>query len=141
MIALISEVGCFLGCGTILLASARQFRGSGRVRCIDAFDGRGDVVSVPHYQAILLAFWGRSQRKHFDDNLQMAGVSEWVDVHEGLADEIAAEWTIPIDLLVLDADHYPEGARLIYERGAPWLKPDGLIALHNSNDREFESGT
>jgi len=138
--AVIVEVGSFLGCGTILLASARQFRGSGRVHCVDPFDASGDAVSVPHYQAILLALWGRSQREHFDDNLATAGVSQWVEVHQGLADRVAKVWATPIDLLFLDADQSPEGARIAYDSWSPWLKTDGVIAVHNSGDREYESG-
>ena len=138
--AVIVEIGSFFGSGTVLLAGARTIRGSGRVHCVDPFDGSGDAFSVPHYQAIILAFAGRSQRAHFATNLQIAGVTEWVDVYQGLAHEIAAEWNTPIDLLVLDGDQSPEGARIAYDCWSPWLKLDGIIALHNSNEREYESG-
>ena len=36
------EVGSFLGKSAIVLAGARKARGSGRVHCIDPFDGSGE---------------------------------------------------------------------------------------------------
>jgi MMP 1-O-methyltransferase len=138
--AVVVEIGSFFGCGTVLLAGARKIRGSGRIHCVDPFDGSGDEFSVPHYQAIILAFSGRSQREHFEANLEMAGVSGWVEVHQGLAHEISSGWTLPIDLLILDGDQSPEGARLAYDCWSPWLRTGGVIALHNSNEREYNSG-
>jgi hypothetical protein len=138
--AVIVEIGSFFGCGTVLLAGAQKLRGSGRVHCIDPFDGSGDVVSVRHYQPILLAFAGCSQRAHFDTNIESAGLADWVEVHEGLAHDVAADWNTPIDMLFMDGDQSPAGARLAYDRWSPWLVRGGLIALHNSNDRDYEDG-
>ena len=61
--ACIVEIGSFLGSGSVLLAGARKLQGSGKVHCVDPFDGSGDDFSVPHYQAILGASVGRTQRR------------------------------------------------------------------------------
>jgi predicted O-methyltransferase YrrM len=135
----IVEIGSFLGRSSILLAGARKLRRSGRVHCVDPFDSSGDSFSVPVYQQILSGDT-RSQRKRFDDNLAGAGVSAYVDVHQGTAESVAAAWTRPIDMLFLDGDQSPKGARSAYDVWAPFLKVGGTIALHNSSDRRYDEG-
>jgi MMP 1-O-methyltransferase len=135
--AVIVEIGSFFGSSTVFLAGARKLRGSGRVHCVDPFDGSGDSFSVPHYNAIIMAFGARPPREHFEKHVRDAGLSDWVEVHQGKAEEIASDWTAAIDLLVLDGDQSPAGARAAYLNWSPWLKPGGIIALHNSNPREY----
>ena len=73
----IVEVGSFLGCSAVLLAGAGRIRGSGRVHCVDPFDGGGDAFSVPVYQAIASQL-DASIRECFDRNVRSAGLSAWV---------------------------------------------------------------
>jgi hypothetical protein len=129
---LIVEIGSFLGSGTVLLAGPRRDRGSGIVHCIDSFDGQGDTLSVPYYREILAQLPSGSVRGHFEHNLSKCGLSSWVMIHEGRADEIALNWTTPIHLLFLDADQSPAGVRRIYDDWEPFLKVGGIMALHNS---------
>jgi predicted O-methyltransferase YrrM len=135
--AVIVEIGSFFGSSTVFLAGARKLRGVGKVYCVDPFDGSGDSFSVPHYTAIILAFGARSPLEHFQRNVSAAGLSEWVAVRQGTAEEIANSWTAAIDLLVLDGDQSPAGVRAAYDRWSPWLKPGGVIALHNSAPGEY----
>jgi Glycosyl transferase family 2/Methyltransferase domain len=65
---------------------------------------------------------------------------DWVDVHQGLAADIAADWTLPVDLLLLDGDHSPQGARQAYESWAPLLKPDAAIVLRNPRPHNRSDG-
>ena len=136
----IVEIGSFLGCASVILAGASRIRGSGRLHCVDPFDASGDDFSVPHYAAILLALAGRTQKEHFEENVSSAGLSDWIVIHQGRAAEVATAWRTPIDMLFLDGDQSPAGARLAYEGWAPWLKPGGIIALHNSANREYQAG-
>jgi hypothetical protein len=133
--AVVVEIGSFLGKSAVLLAGARKLRGCGAVHCIDPFDASGDAFSVPAYRSIA---GGSSLRQRFDANLSRAGVSEWVRVHQGTAAAAAARWAQPIDLLFLDGDQSPAGARLAYDLWAPFLKVDGIMALHNSTKRVYE---
>jgi predicted O-methyltransferase YrrM len=135
--AVIVEIGTFLGSSTVFLAGSRKLRGSGRVYCVDPFDGSGDSFSIPHYREIITASGARSPLEQFEKNLRSVGLSNWVEVHQGTAEQIAPSWTTPIDLLVLDGDQSPAGARAAYECWSPWLKPGGVIALHNSNPRAY----
>jgi len=134
----IVEIGSFFGSGAVLLAGSRKLRGSGKVHCVDPFDGSGDSFSVPHYNAIITAHAGRSLREHFEHNIRAAGLSDWVETHQGKAEEIGTSWATPIDLLFLDGDQSPAGVRAAYEAWSPWLKSGGLIALHNSNPRKYD---
>jgi MMP 1-O-methyltransferase len=137
--AVVVEIGSFLGKSAILLAGARKERRSGRVHCIDPFDGSGDAFSVPAYRAVADAD-ARPLRERFQANIARAGLTDWVEVHEGTAASVAAGWTEPIDLLFMDGDQSPDGARQAYETWARFLKPGGIIALHNSNERTYVPG-
>jgi len=83
---------------------------------------------------------GGSLRRQFDDNIRRAGLSDWVETHQGTAGEIAAGCRRPIDMLFLDGDQSPAGARLAYERWAPFLRRGGIIALHNSRSGSYGDG-
>jgi hypothetical protein len=134
--AVIVEVGAFLGRSTILLAGARKLRGSGKVHCFDPFDCSGDAYSVPVYQQILASAGGRSLREHFDRNINRADLSDWVQVHECRAADGAIDWQRPVDVLLLDGDQSPGGARDAYEAWIPHLKSGGTLFLGNSAPRD-----
>jgi len=129
----IVEIGSFLGSGTVLLAGPRRLRGSGKVHCVDPFDCSGDSFSIPYYQQIIADAGGGPLRRHFDENVRLAGLSEWVQVHQGRDCDIGAGWQGSIDMLFLDGDQSRPGARRAYESFVPFLRPGGVIALHNSN--------
>jgi predicted O-methyltransferase YrrM len=135
--AVIVEIGSFLGRSTVLLAGARKTAGSGRVHCVDPFDASGDDFSVPFYRAIADSLQA-PLRQCFEENVRHADLSAWVEVHQGTAETIGENWNEPIDMLFLDGDHSPEGARSAYESWAPHLKMGGLIAVCNSADRKYE---
>jgi predicted O-methyltransferase YrrM len=136
--AVIVEIGSFFGGSAVIMAGARKLKGSGKVHCIDPFDGSGDRFSTPYYSEIIAGTPDRSPREHFDRNIRLAGLARWVQVHPGTAVEIAANWTTPVDMLFFDGDQSPAGVRAAYEAWSPWLKPGGTIALHNSNPREYD---
>jgi MMP 1-O-methyltransferase len=135
--AVIVEVGAFFGRSTVLMAGARKLRRSGKIHCIDPFDCSGDAFSVPHYQRILQEQGGGSVRTHFEENLRRAGLSDWVEVHQGRAREVATNWNAPVDLLLLDGDHSPKGAREAYEAWIPHLRQGGILILDNSIPRDY----
>ncbi|WP_276955237.1 class I SAM-dependent methyltransferase [Allomeiothermus silvanus] len=137
--AVIVEVGTFLGRSTLVLAGGRKLKGSGEVQCIDPFDASGDEFSVPHYQAIARKA-SLTLRERFDQSMRQAGLQDWLRVHPTTVQAVAEGWSQPIDFLFLDGDQSPQGARASYELLAPFLKPGGLLALHNSSDRTYAEG-
>lgn len=137
--AVVVEIGSFCGSGAVLLAGARKVRGSGVVHCVDPFDGSGDAFSVPHYKAVIGAHGGRPLRQLFDENIRGAGLADWIETHQGLAHEITAGWSRPIDLLFMDGDQSPAGARAAFDSWSPWVRPGGVVALHNSSPRHYDA--
>lgn len=129
--ATIVEIGSFLGCSTILLAGARKLRGSGKVHSIDPFDVSGDAFSVPVYEEIL-GPRRSSLRSRFERNLSRAGLTPWVEIHQGRATEVAETWSTGVDLLFFDGDQSAEGVRAAYDAWSPFLLPGAVLALHNS---------
>jgi predicted O-methyltransferase YrrM len=138
--AIIVEIGAFLGCCTVLLAGARCVAGSGKVHSVDPFDCSGDAFSVPYYRDVIASLGGGSLRDHFEANIRRAGLSGWVQVHPGRAADIAATWELPVDLLLLDGDQSPRGAREAFDSWAPFLKPGSIIVLRNTRPRQYAEG-
>lgn len=134
----IVQIGTFMGSAAILLAGARRLRGSGIVHCVDPFDCSGDDFSVPYYRGLLAEAGGGSLRAHFERNIQTAGLEDWIEVHQGRAEEVADGWTASIDMLVLCGDQSPAGARAAYQGWSPFLKPGGIIVIYNSSPREYD---
>lgn len=130
--AVLVEIGSFLGLSAVLLAGARKLRGSGIVHCVDPFDASGDTFSAPIY-GMIAKRERRSLRERFEYNIRRAGLSKWVVAHQGLADKIAATWTQPIDFLFLDGDQSYQGVRTAYDSWIPFLRSDGVLAVHNSS--------
>jgi len=132
--AVVVEIGSFLGCSTVLLAGARKLRQSGKVHCVDPFDASGDSYSVPVYSEIA-ASRPISLRARFEENIRLADLTEWVEVHQGHDGEIAPGWNTPIDLLFMDGDQSDRGAEETYQRWSTHLKIGGILAVHNSGPR------
>ena len=136
----IVEVGVFMGRCTVLLAAARRLRGSGTVHCIDPFDCSGDAFSVPYYRDELTKSDAPSLEAAFRAHMSRFDLDAWIDVHRGTATEVAPTWSRPIDMLLLDGDQSPKGARDAYEAWVPHLKPGATIILRNTRNRVYEEG-
>ena len=136
----IVEVGVFMGRCTCLLAGARKLKGSGKVHCIDPFDCSGDAFSIPYYEKALMETGQSSLEAVFWANMRGCGVDGLVEVHKGKAADIARTWSSPVDLLLLDGDQSPKGAREAFETWLPFLKPGGTIILRNTKDKKHAEG-
>jgi predicted O-methyltransferase YrrM len=129
--AVIVEIGSFLGGSAVLLAGPRKERGSGKVHCVDPFDGSGDAFSAPIYRDILRA-QAISPRQWFERNIARAGLAPWVAIEAGRSEEVAPRWTQPIDFLVVDGDQSYEGVKSACDAWLAFLKPGAIVALHNA---------
>ena len=135
--ATIVEVGVYFGRCTALLAGARRLRGNGMVHCVDPFDGTGDTFSMPYYAADLLASGFLCFEDAFRHHVDRLGLAPWVTVHRGRDVEVAQNWSDPVDLLLLDGDQSPTGARASYEAWVSFVGPGGTIILRNTRDRDY----
>jgi len=134
-VPVIVEIGCFLGCSTVLMAGARKLRGSGQVHSIDPFDGSGDAFSVPVYQSIAASL-AKPLRDAFESNIRRAGLTDWVTVHQKDAADAAGQWQDWIDLLYLDGDISREGTIKTYTAWQKWLRPGGVLVVSSTQTTE-----
>jgi predicted O-methyltransferase YrrM len=138
--ATIVEIGAYMGRCTVLLAGGRRLAGSGTVHSVDPFDCSGDEFSVPYYVEGLRETGLPSLEDAFRQNVARLDLDAWVEVHRGRDIDVAARWSGPIDLLLLDGDQSPHGARAAYEAWAPFLVPGGTIVVRNTLDRNYAPG-
>ena len=135
--AVIVEIGVFLGSASVFLAGARKIAGTGVVHCIDPFDGSGDDFSAPIYREILKDI-NCSPLEAFTQTIDSLDLADFVRTHQGTAESVGEVWDTPIDLLFLDGDQSPDGARSAFEVWEPWLRSGGTLVIGNSSPREYE---
>ena len=126
-----------MGRSTILLAGSRRLRGNGLVHSVDPFDCSGDAHSTPHYQRVLNDYGVPSLEDVLRIDLKRFALDNVVEVHKGTSAQIAADWRQPIDLLLLDADQSPQGAKESFESWVRFVKPGGTVVLCNSGERDY----
>lgn len=136
----IVEIGVFMGRSTALLAGARRLRGNGRVYSVDPFDCSGDAYSISTYREELKISQQISLESAFVKNVSRLGLMRWVEIRRGSSSSVARDWTLPIDLLLLDADYTAHGAKAIFDEWMPFLKVGGVLMLPNSADRDHPEG-
>lgn len=135
--AVIVEIGAYLGSNTILLAGARKLQRSGVVHSFRAASGSADTATGPSDPDGGVGTAVNSPPASILDTLLRAGVQRWVSALTGDLLERASSWPSPIDLLYVDADKSPEDTEHTLEVWSPHLRIGAIVALRNSNDRQF----
>jgi len=108
------EVGTSYGVSTMYLAAA--VRDNARED-----DGAGVVIASEYEPAKASA-----ARAHFAE----AGLTQWIDLHEGDVREILKTVSGPIDFVLMDI--WTEIARPALERVAPLLRPGAIVLADNT---------
>ncbi len=67
----------------------------------------------------------------FKNNLSDNNLLSFVEFHQVKSSELAAEWNRPIKALWIDGDHTYSGASLDIELFSSFIKPGGIICLHD----------
>ena len=129
-----------MGRSTVLLGAPRRLKGNGKVHSIDPFDCSGDSHSVAHYKSELMMAGQSTSEEAFKKNISQKKLGDWVNIHKGTSREVASNWSTSIDLLLLDGDHSPQGAREAFESWTPFLKKGGTLILSNTGDRTYTPG-
>lgn len=121
------EIGSFKGKSTILLAKSAAFAGAGRVAAVDPLilpsvtdPSDADPATLPSL---------------FRENLRRHGVESLVDFHQTTSGVLGATWNRPLRLLWIDGDHTWSGALSDFEAFAPFLRPGGIVAIHDVLNR------
>ncbi|MGH9412802.1 MAG: class I SAM-dependent methyltransferase [Terriglobales bacterium] len=121
--AVMLEIGSFKGKSAVALATVAEGLGLGPLVSVDPHTAPSPTDP---------GLEGGSSYEAFSEALDRAGVREWVEVHRETSAEAAREWSRPIRLLWIDGDHTWEGARADFEAFAPYLVPDGIVAVHDA---------
>jgi predicted O-methyltransferase YrrM len=113
----IVEVGSFKGRSTCCLALGCK-RTQRRVFAVDTFDGGPDLP-----KAELLPDFLR--------NLEVTGLSRFVEPRVGLSTEVSSKWDKPIHLLFIDGSHSYEDVLADFNGFYPYVVPGGIVAFHD----------
>lgn len=130
----IVEIGVYEGSSAAVLVAAMP--AAAELHLIDPFG---------HHPSALPAGWGatqwasrrvvaRAQRRARspspgDGAQPRAGRVTW---HVSLSEQVASDWTDPVDLVFVDGDHSEEACELDWVKWSPFVAPAGHLAFHDA---------
>ena len=123
----IVEIGSFKGKSTACLALGSPKTAT--VYAIDTFKGHQKDFSEG------VQFTGGSFYKDFEKNLKEIGVFCKTIPLTGFSAQIGKNWNKPIDLLFIDGSHIYEDVKKDYELFYPWVRPGGIVAFHDVDQK------
>ena len=126
----IVEIGSWLGRSSFLLAIGIKNRSNPILYCIDPFDTKGDAL----YSDTLVQIAAKlpcSIQDQFTMNLKRKGVYHLVKVLVGYSSDFASKFSQKIDLLFIDGNHEYEAVLRDFEDWSTFIKPGGVIVLHD----------
>jgi len=115
------EIGSARGKSTCFIGLALKHNGNGKLYAIDAHDKTkwNDFNSVDTFDII-------------NQNLQMVGVKEYVEIVRSFSNEAEIDWSKPIDMLFIDGDHSYNGVKADWERFVPRVSEFGVVIFHDT---------
>jgi len=121
--AVVVEIGSFKGKSTscIALGSPKDTK----IYVIDTFEGNQKDFSEG------VQFLGGNFYNEFDSNLKKIGERRKITAIKGHSQTVGKKWNKKIDFLFIDGSHIYEDVKRDVEMFYPWLKPGGIIALHD----------
>jgi predicted O-methyltransferase YrrM len=141
----IVEIGSFKGRSTVMLATVAAHYGLPPVVTpaviAPAVVAPAVIAIDPHNSPILLDRDANQHASSYDEfiqSIQVAGVTDHVEIHRAYSADVAAKWPArpaarqPIRLLWIDGDHSYPGAKLDLDSFLPYLQPFGVVAFHDA---------
>jgi predicted O-methyltransferase YrrM len=116
------EIGSARGRSTCYIAAALRDNGVGRLYAIDPHERTewNDAGAGPDTFEAMTA------------NLAAYGIADWVSIIRRRSEQVAPDWTLPIDLLFIDGDHGYAGVKRDFESFAPHVTRFGIVAFHDT---------
>jgi hypothetical protein len=121
------ELGVYEGGSAALLAE--HLGAESALHLVDPFGEHGDALP-PGWGALEQAtkrVVARAARRGAEQ-----GGSPGIRWHIALSQDLAREWSTPIDLLFIDGDHSVEGCRRDWDGFHEHIAPDGVVLFHDS---------
>lgn len=115
------EIGSARGKSACAVGLALRRNGGGKLYAIDPHrpTNWNDTGSVDSFAIIM-------------ENLQKAGVSQYVEILRQPSDVAAQGWDQKIDLIFIDGDHSYEGVKADWELFLPHLNEFGVVVFHDT---------
>lgn len=126
--ATVVEIGSYCGRSSACLGLAAQQVG-GRLYCIDPFTGTASGHVIEH--VYLSGTGGTPPGVMFDQMVDVFKLSDVVEKIVGFSQNVGEMWGLPIDVLFIDGDHAYDYVKKDMELFAPYVKPGGIMALHD----------
>ena len=115
------EIGSARGRSATAVGLALRRNGGGKLYAIDPHSVTtwNDTNSVDSFALIT-------------ENLQKAGVTEWVEIIRKTSGDAAKGWDKKIDLIFIDGDHSYEGVKADWELFLPHMSEFGVVVFHDT---------
>jgi len=126
----IVEIGSFMGRSTCWLATGSKSVYREKVVAIDHFRGSPEHQPGAAMAAAVLGTEG-STFAAFQENIQRAGIADYVTPICKSSEDAARAWSGPIRLLFIDGDHSYESVSRDFALWSPFVVPGGLVCLHD----------
>jgi predicted O-methyltransferase YrrM len=117
------EIGSYLGRSTALIGlGLKRFSPDARFVAIDPHTG--DRQHLDRIKVDVLPTEGL-----FRQHMRGAGLLEMLDIRVAMSEEVAAEWSGPVDLLYIDGWHSYDAVKGDAQGWLPHLTDDGLVCF------------
>jgi predicted O-methyltransferase YrrM len=115
------EIGSARGKSACFIGAALRENQSGTLYAIDphCLTSWNDTESIDTYEIML-------------QNLQRAGVTDYVEIIRQTSDLVAQNWQLPIDMIFIDGDHSYEGVKRDWEYFSRFVQPFGVVVFHDT---------
>ncbi|MGY0219522.1 class I SAM-dependent methyltransferase [Endozoicomonadaceae bacterium StTr2] len=130
-LATIVEIGCYGGLSTSYLAAGCKGKQDCRIYSIDPFSS--DLERQAELTDNCVSLTDKPTRELVSERLTKNGFGDIVELIEGYSQDVAAQWSKPIDFLWIDGNH--EQALQDFNDFRPWLKKGARVALHDAHPR------
>lgn len=121
--SLVVEIGSFVGKSTACIALGANKNIN--LYAIDTFKGNEkDFCEGKQFE-------GKSFYKQFLKNMKKIDCDKIIHPVKGFSQEVGKAWNKKIDMLFVDGSHIYKDVKKDIELFLPWVKPAGLVVLHD----------
>ena len=73
-------------------------------------------------------------------NISSRGLSDWVEPIKKTSEDAIKGWNESVKLLFVDGSHAYEDVLLDLKLWEPWVRPSGIIIMHDTKPKEYNQG-
>ncbi len=116
-LAKVLEIGSYLGASTCYIAAALAVQ-NGHLFCVDTWENQtmpeGEMDTYSEFQR------------------NTSGVAKYITpIRKNSKDLVASDIVYPLNFVFIDGDHSYAAVKNDYEKTAPWIAEDGILAFHD----------